>query len=115
MKNFNVLLFLIVKSRKGCGSSRGNISGKLYEYLGTGKPILALTEDGPIRDLIKKSGCGILVDHNDTQKIKKEILNCYNRFKEGRLKAEPNRDFIAQFERKRLTHQLATIFDELSK
>lgn len=113
LKQFDVLLFLIVKSAKGCANSRGNISGKLYEYLATGKPILALTEEGPIRDLIKQSGCGILVDYQDAQQIKKEILDCYNRFKEGQLKVEANWDFITQFERKRLTQQLAKVLDEL--
>jgi len=115
MKNFSVLLFLIVRSGKNCGSSRGNVSGKLFEYLATGKPILALTEEGPVRDLIKKSGCGILADYDDTQQIKREILNCYNKFKKGQLRTEPNWDFITQFERKKLTQQLANVLDELSK
>jgi glycosyltransferase involved in cell wall biosynthesis len=115
MKNSSVLLFLIVKSAKDCGSSRGNVSGKLYEYFATGKPILALTEEGPIRDLIKKSGCGILVDYDDTQKIKKEILNCFSKFKEGQLRTKPNWDLITRFERKKLTEQLASILNELSE
>lgn len=115
MKSFDVLLFLIVGSHKGAGSNRGCVSGKLYEYLATGKPILALTEDGPIRDLISKSGCDIQADHNDVEQIKNEILNCYNKFKEGRLKVEPNWDLIAGFERKKLAGRLATIFDEFSE
>jgi len=115
MKSFDVLLFLPIESYKGCGSSRGTIAGKLYEYLATGKPILALTEEGPVRDLIKKSGCGILADYDDTQQIKREILNCYNKFKKGQLRIEPNWDFITQFERKKLTQQLANVLDELSK
>jgi len=114
MKNSNILLFIPGRSYKGWGSDRGNISGKLYEYFATGKPILALTEDGPIRDLIMKSGCDIQVDHSDIQQIRKEILNCYNKFREGRLNVEPNWDFIEKFERKKLTRQLATIFGELS-
>ena len=49
------------------------------------KPVLALAEKGPIEELMKKSRCGVLVDHDDTEKIKEEILNYYNQFKEGQL------------------------------
>ncbi|MGB3092973.1 MAG: glycosyltransferase, partial [Candidatus Zixiibacteriota bacterium] len=114
MKSFDVLLFLPVRSRTGAGSSRGSISGKLYEYLATGKPILALTEDGPVRDIISRSGCDIRVDHDDLGQIKKEILDCYNKFREGRLRVKPNWNFIRRFERRELTGRLAAMFDELS-
>ena len=70
MREFDVLLFMIGKSVKGCGSSRGCISGKLYEYLAARKPVLALAEKGPIEELMKESRCGVLVDHDDTEKIK---------------------------------------------
>jgi hypothetical protein len=74
-----------------------------------------LTEEGPVRDLIMKSGCDVQVDYNDIEQIKKKILDYYNKFKEGRLKVEPNWDFIAGFERKKLAGRLATIFDELNE
>jgi glycosyltransferase involved in cell wall biosynthesis len=114
LKKLDVLLFLIVKSAEGCPSERGSISGKLYEYLAVGKPILALTEEGPIRDLIEKSGCGILVDHDDVTKIKEKILDCYNRYNEGRLEAKPNWEFIARFERRKLTKQLVSVLNDIS-
>lgn len=115
IRSFSVPVFLIVRSTKGGGSTRGSISGKLYEYLATGKPILALTEKDSVRDFIKKSGCAIVADHNDIKAIKEKILDCYDRFKEGRLKTEPDWDFISRFERKKLTKELAAILKQLSE
>ncbi len=115
MKRFDVLLFLIVRSTKGGGSTRGSVSGKLYEYLATGKPILALTEDGPVRDFIEESGCAIVVDHDDIKGIKDKILDCYDRFKQGRLQVRPNWNFITRFERQRLTGRLSDILVDLDE
>jgi len=113
MKGFNVLLFINAKSYYP--SCKGNMSGKVYEYLATRKPILVLTEEGSVVELLKKSGCGIVVDYEDVKKIKREILSYYNKFKEGQLKVEANWDFVTRFERKKLTQQLANVLDELSK
>lgn len=116
MRKFNVLLFLGVRAAKDCHDTTGDVSsGKLYEYLAVGKPVLTLTEDGAIKGLIEKSGCGIIVDYNDIERIKQEILICYNKYKQGHLVVEPNWDFITLFERKKLTQQLANVLDELNK
>jgi glycosyltransferase involved in cell wall biosynthesis len=115
LKSFSVLLFLTVRSTKGGGSTRGSVSGKLYEYLATGRPILALTEEGPVRDFIQRTGCAIVADHDDTAAVKEKILDCYDRFKEGRLHVEPNWGLISKFERERLTEQLSDILNDLSR
>jgi len=113
MKKLDVLLFINAKSHYS--ACKGNMSGKIYEYLATGKPTLVLTEEGSIREVVRKSGCGVVVDYQDIKGIKREITNYYNRFKEGHLKVEPNWEFISQFERKTLTQQLAHTLDELTQ
>ncbi len=113
MKKLDVLLFINAKSHYS--TCKGNMSGKIYEYLATGKPTLVLTEEGSIREVVKKSGCGVVVDYQDIKGIKREILNYYNRFKEGQLKVDPDWEFISLFQRKKLTQQLANTLDELSQ
>ncbi len=115
MKRFNVLVFIPARSYEDCGSSRGNISGKLYEYFAAGKPILALTNEGFIKDFVSKSGCGIVVDYDDIREITKQILNCFVRFKQRQLQTKSNWEFITRFERKRLTGQLAAVLNKLSE
>lgn len=114
MNKFDVLLFLLGKASRGCPSSKGCFSGKLFEYLATGKPILALVEDGPVSDLIKTCRSGIIVDPENVDRIKEAILSYYNAHKKGELKIQPNRQIIARFERKELTKRLAGLLNELS-
>jgi glycosyltransferase involved in cell wall biosynthesis len=42
-----------------------SIPGKLYEYLAVGKPVLALSEEGELADLIRESGIGFSVTSDD--------------------------------------------------
>lgn len=114
MREFDLLLFIIGGSLEGCPSSRGCVSGKLYEYLAAGKPILALAEEGPIRELIEESRCGAFVDRRDVEKIKKAIFEFNRKFKQGALRTDANWDYIRNFERRRLTGRLANTLNQLS-
>ncbi len=107
MLRFDVLLLIIGKENKGC------LTGKLFEYLATQKPILALAEDGPARKLIQESQRGVAVDPEDIGRIKEAILNYYERYRKGNLKIQSKIEVASRFERKRLTQQLADILDEL--
>jgi glycosyltransferase involved in cell wall biosynthesis len=114
MREFDLLLFIIGGSLEGCPSSRGCVSGKLYEYLAAGKPILALAEEGPVRELIEESRCGVFVDRSQVDRIKRAILDFNRKFKQGKLRTDANWDYIRNFERKRLTGLLANTLNQLS-
>jgi len=71
MMNSSVLL-LIIPSHS---SNRSIITGKLFEYLASGKPILCLgPEDGDAAGIIKNCKSGITCGYNDLTKIS-EFLN----------------------------------------
>jgi glycosyltransferase involved in cell wall biosynthesis len=42
-----------------------SIPGKLYEYLAVGRPILSLSEEGELSDLVRRSGIGVAVVPHD--------------------------------------------------
>ena len=107
MLRFDVLLLVIGKENEGC------LTGKIYEYLAAQKPILALVDDGPARDLIRESQGGVAVDPENIEKIKEAVLNYYERYRKGSLKVQPKTEVVNRFQRKRLTQQLAHVFDEL--
>jgi glycosyltransferase involved in cell wall biosynthesis len=46
-----------------------SIPGKLYEYLAVGRPVLALSEEGELSDLVRSSGVGIAVRPADSSAI----------------------------------------------
>lgn len=88
-------------------------SGKLFEYFGSGKPVLGLVEPGEESDLLQKYGAGFVADVNSPQSIAHKIVEILSlKNKEGYIKANPQ--FSEAFNRENLTQVLAHIFDEIA-
>jgi glycosyltransferase involved in cell wall biosynthesis len=85
---------------------------KLFEYLATGKPILGIIPKGFARDLLESSSSSIIVDYNDLDGIKKAICLLYDRYKEKEL-IPTSLDELDRYDRKKLTHELASLFNEI--
>ena len=90
------------------------ITGKVFEYLGSGKPILLISGEGEVARLIRKFKRGSVVNNKNIEEIKKTILNYYNLYQQGFLKFSKPLS-IKQFNRKTLTGHLAKTFSELMK
>lgn len=100
------------------GSGRGAdafYTGKVFEYMNTGRPVLAILPDGVAADLVKESRIGITAHTDNVEAIKKNIKAYYDSYRQNQLKFDPDRSVIEKFERKELTKQLAGIFDSLTK
>jgi glycosyltransferase involved in cell wall biosynthesis len=51
-----------------------SIPGKLYEYLATGRPILAMAESGELSDLVGRSGVGVTADPRDEADLERALI-----------------------------------------
>ena len=61
---------------------KGVYTGKLFDYLATNKPILALCDpEDVIAQLLNETKAGFTVDNADIDGIKKMILRCYSIWK----------------------------------
>jgi len=90
------------------------IPGKLYEYLATGKPVLALSQsDGAVANLIKKEKWGAAVDTDDIENIKKAIFEYYRKFMSGQLYRENEKINTENYEVGSLAKRLTVIFSNL--
>jgi len=87
------------------------IPAKLYEYLATGKPILAPVAEGDTKHLLVNSGLGRIVDARDPDAIADALRSLLDQHRRGSIDVQPEWDFIKQFDRKNLTQQLAAVFD----
>ncbi len=104
------ILLLIVSAERGSG----NIPGKTFEYIASGKPILALVPPkGAAADLIRKTNTGIVVASEDIAAIRDVVLDLYLRWKEGRLQIHPNWEEICQYEAKNLSKSLSEVLDRV--
>ena len=107
-KKAQVLLLLIPNVPK----SAGILTGKLFEYITAKRPILALgPENGDLAVILQNTNAGVVIDHQNEAKLSIEILRLYQQFKEGNLTV--NSKNLAQFHRKNLTQQLASIIKNL--
>jgi len=92
---------------------KGVYTGKLFEYLSTGKPVLALvdTEDVAAK-LINDMNAGEVVDFYDVEGIQKAILKIHGDWKAQQLpKVEPEK--IKQLHRKHQVRLLEELIDEI--
>jgi glycosyltransferase involved in cell wall biosynthesis len=88
------------------------ITGKVFEYLASGKPILLISSEGEAARIIRSLNRGIVVNNHDIQGIQKAISNYYQKFQEGKIKFSDPLS-LPQFDREKLTGKLADVFSEL--
>ncbi len=89
-------------------------TGKLFEYLPVGKPIMALANQGVGADLINDLEIGKVIAFNDVGQIVNAISDFYHQWLKGQIVYKPlSKEKLAQFERKNLTKKLAAVFDEV--
>lgn len=88
--------------------TRGIIPGKLFEYMVTQRPILALgPEKADIQRIITETNTGKFFGYSQKQEIKDHVLSCYKAFKEGELTTHPIG--LQKYSRKALTGELAKL------
>jgi glycosyltransferase involved in cell wall biosynthesis len=105
-------LFFVVSNRRG----KIMYPGKSFEYIATGKPILALAPlDSAAADLIRETKTGKVVSPDDVTAIKAALLDLYKDWQSGNLHIQPAKDVIELYERRNLTRALANIFDNVTR
>lgn len=91
----------------------GDVSGKIFEYIASNRPILGIVPPGGTAEqLIEQTRTGISVTSNP-QEIASALLSLYTQRKSG-LPFQPDWEAVRQYERPRLTGQLAGLLDHLA-
>jgi glycosyltransferase involved in cell wall biosynthesis len=97
-------------------SAKYNFPTGLFEYLRLGKPILALVpEDGDAAKIIREAKAGFILSY-DEEEMKEQLREIFERRRRGEFNDfHPDWDYVAQFERRKLTENLAHLFDEVAR
>ena len=90
-------------------ANKGILTGKLFEYIGSGKPILALAPDGDASDLITSEKIGTVISPKDVDAIRDYLLSLITK----PINLDRKKTVLEKFDRKNLTGELAEIFDNL--
>ncbi|MBN1893479.1 glycosyltransferase family 4 protein [bacterium] len=93
--------------------SAGIVTGKLYEYIGSGKPILALAPAGEASDLIFSLGAGRIADPGDPDSVRRILERWLEAWEQGRFRELFHVRDAGRFERRELTRQLAEILNRM--
>ena len=94
--------------------ARGILTGKLFEYLGSGAPILALAPEGEAAELIRRTRCGRVVPGDDVNAVHAALRSALDAFRAGdRPFGQPDLTAVAAYTRPALTERLAALFDAL--
>jgi glycosyltransferase involved in cell wall biosynthesis len=73
-------------------------AGKLFDYLATGKPILALSPpNGEIAKLLRETGAGWCADPYDLEAIQAMLLQAFDRLQAKECLIQPNWDVIRSY------------------
>jgi len=93
---------------------RGLIPGKLYEYMGAGRPILALVPDSEAADLVRDLGWGEVVAPEDADAIATALLRLLEHKRAGRLATAYPMRAREQFERRAQAAALAALLADIT-
>jgi len=91
--------------------SRGWIPSKLFQYLGSGNPLIALVPDGDVRQIIRRTRAGTTLEPDDVPGVEQAILDMYERYQDSADAYRPDWKSIEQYEARQLTGQLADCLD----
>ena len=103
-KQSQVLLLVEINSEE----TKCIIPGKLFEYMASNRPILAIGPEGSdIEAIITKTNTGAFFTYEQYNEIKDKILTYFQAFRKGQLQS--NAVGLQQYSRKSLTKKLAGI------
>jgi glycosyltransferase involved in cell wall biosynthesis len=105
-------LLMVVDDFKG---NEEIVPGKVYEYMGSGKPIITLAPEGAVTRVIEETRSGRCARSQDIEGIADIFLDFYTQWKEDRLGTAQDRARVMTFERSAVTRRLAALLDEVSE
>ena len=95
-------------------NNAGVLSGKLFEYLAARRPIFGVgLPNADAAAILKQTQAGVMVDFDDYESTKKEILELYGKYKSNTLSIQSGS--IDQYSRENCAKNYAALLDEIIK
>jgi glycosyltransferase involved in cell wall biosynthesis len=94
---------------------RGMVPGKLYEYIGVCRPVLALAPDGEAARLVEELRRGIVAPQEDEAALARTLSDLYSSYEEGTLDGRFDLSQRPEFTRESLAGRLADLLDDLTR
>lgn len=99
-----VLLLIEIDSEE----TKSIIPGKLFEYMVSNRPIIAIgPKDSDFAEIITSTNTGVFFEYSEKERLKNTIVTYYNQFLEGKLQSHGVG--LQKYSRKNLTEQLVQL------
>ncbi len=109
--NFQLSSKVLLVSINNTPNSKGILPGKFFEYLASGRPILAIgPKDSDIGAVLDKTKAGVVIERDDLEGMKQAVMQLYL----GTQQFQRNEKEIVKFSRRGLTGQLVNVIQERS-
>ncbi|WP_396146114.1 glycosyltransferase family 4 protein [Flavobacterium sp.] len=108
-KASQVLLLIEIDSEE----TKSIIPGKLFEYMVSERPIIAIgPKDSDFAEIITSTNTGVFFTYNEKERLKKTILSNFELYLDNKLQVYPVG--LQQYSRKSLTEKLAKLITQNS-
>jgi len=97
-----------------CRSDATSMTGKLFEYIASGNPVLVLAEKGTAAEFVTKYGLGSSVDPNDVDQIADAFSHYYDLWSRDQLRGFTKPYDLSRFSRRNQTAKLVELFKKLT-
>jgi len=97
-------------------NATGIVTGKIYEYLGVGRPILGLGEpDGEAARIISDTHAGMMFDYEDTRGLERFLEDSLAAWRAGSLRPGADPAAAQRFSRAEQARELAQLLDSVTE
>ena len=103
------ILWMTIGSRRGASQIS---TGKLFEYMGTRKPILALVPPGTASDTLHRYGAAYIVSPEDINQATQALNRIRNDWRDQCF-PKPDEAFVSALSRKHLTQKLSDVLNSV--
>lgn len=92
----------------------GVYTGKVFEYLAAGRPILSIgREGGVVRDLLDETGAG--THHSDVESVRGKLVEDYGEFvRTGRVPSSAVEEKVRRYSHREMSRKFAEVLNEIS-
>jgi glycosyltransferase involved in cell wall biosynthesis len=87
------------------------VPGKTYEYLASGRPILAAVPDGDARDILSEAGSAFICRPTDVERMRAIVSSRVDAYLAGEQFPGPDPRVVGRYEYNRLARELSSFFE----
>jgi len=89
-------------------------TGKLFDYFGARKPILAAVPDGVVAQTVREINAGVVTDPENIDEIADALLQLFDKFRRRELQQIPESS-VKKYDRIKLTDELSRLFNKVTE